>query len=202
MVIGPSFSRVRMREAVGSLPGASSAASPIPRMPGLARQTPRISVTFEATSVAKRSLGRSDLKPFAAWDEGRPETELNFKLHRQATDKIVAFRPTPQSSLRHFSRVRFPPKADFRAVHFCPAKKRKLSRFLVCEGAGRCPGSQGVNFHTPPAWSGERTRRASGFDKPASAHVRHRSRVLCEPRHHRRLRPRWQWVSGPSRGCR
>jgi hypothetical protein len=58
-------------------------------MRGLARQTPRVSVTFEATSVAKRSLGRSVLKPFADWDDGRPETELNFKLYRQATNKIV-----------------------------------------------------------------------------------------------------------------
>jgi hypothetical protein len=69
--------------------GVVTRASPIPRMRGLARQTPRVSVTFEATSVAKRSLGRSVLKPFADWDDGRPETELNFKLYRQATNKIV-----------------------------------------------------------------------------------------------------------------
>ena len=36
-----------------------------------------------------RRLGRSELKAFKDWDDGRPETELNFKLYRQATDKIV-----------------------------------------------------------------------------------------------------------------
>ena len=38
------------------------------------------------TTVAKRALGRSELKPFSDWDDGRPETELNFKLYRQATN--------------------------------------------------------------------------------------------------------------------
>ena len=37
---------------------------------------------------AKRRLGRSELKPFNAWNDGRPETELNFKFYRQATNKI------------------------------------------------------------------------------------------------------------------
>jgi hypothetical protein len=37
----------------------------------------------------KRPLGRSDLKPFKDWNDGRPETELNFKFYRQATNKIV-----------------------------------------------------------------------------------------------------------------
>lgn len=69
--------------------GIVTRAKPIPRTWELARHTPRVSVTFEATSVAKRSLGRGDLKPFADWDDGRPETELNFKLYRQATNKIV-----------------------------------------------------------------------------------------------------------------
>jgi hypothetical protein len=36
-----------------------------------------------------RSLGRRELKSFDRWDDGRPETELNFKFYRQATDKIV-----------------------------------------------------------------------------------------------------------------
>jgi len=30
-----------------------------------------------------------ELKPFKDWDDGRPETELNFKFYRQATNKIV-----------------------------------------------------------------------------------------------------------------
>ena len=64
-------------------------AKPIPRKPGIARQTPRVSVTIRRTALAKRRLGRSELKRFSDWDDGRPETELNFKFYRQATNKIV-----------------------------------------------------------------------------------------------------------------
>jgi hypothetical protein len=39
--------------------------------------------------MAKRHLGRSELKHFSDWNDSRPETELNFKLYRQATNKIV-----------------------------------------------------------------------------------------------------------------
>jgi hypothetical protein len=35
------------------------------------------------------ALCRKELRHFSAWDDGRPETELNFKFYRQATDKIV-----------------------------------------------------------------------------------------------------------------
>jgi len=34
-------------------------------------------------------LGRSELKPFVSWNDGRPETQLNFKFYREATNKIV-----------------------------------------------------------------------------------------------------------------
>lgn len=53
------------------------------------RWTPRVSITVRRTSLARRPLGRRELKPFTDWDDGRPETELNFKFYRQATDKIV-----------------------------------------------------------------------------------------------------------------
>ena len=55
----------------------------------IARQTPRVSITVKRTAPAKRPLGRSELKRFSDWDDGRPETELNFKFYRQATNKIV-----------------------------------------------------------------------------------------------------------------
>ena len=61
---------------------------PIPRKPGIARQTPRVSITIRCTARAKRRLGRSELKRFSDWNDGRPETELNFKFYRQATNKI------------------------------------------------------------------------------------------------------------------
>jgi len=56
---------------------------------GIARQTPRVSVTIRRTALAKRPLGRRELKHLTDWNDGRPETELNFKFYRQATNKIV-----------------------------------------------------------------------------------------------------------------
>ena len=69
--------------------GVVTAAEAVRPVPGVARQTPRVSITVRCTALARRPLGRADLKPFSDWQDGRPETELNFKLYRQATDKIV-----------------------------------------------------------------------------------------------------------------
>src|SRR4051812_45807389 len=70
--------------------GVVGSAETLARKPGVIRQTPRVSITIRRTALAVRSLGRAELKRFSAWDDGRPETELNFKLYRQATNKIVA----------------------------------------------------------------------------------------------------------------
>jgi hypothetical protein len=56
---------------------------------GVARQTPRVSVTVKRTALARRPLGRNELKHFTGWKDGQPGTELNFKFYRQATNKIV-----------------------------------------------------------------------------------------------------------------
>jgi len=48
-----------------------------------------VGITVRRIAVAKRRLGRSELKPFSNWHDGRPETELNFKFYRQATNKII-----------------------------------------------------------------------------------------------------------------
>jgi hypothetical protein len=69
--------------------GVVSAAVACPRLPGLERQTPRVSITVKPRAFALRRLGRSELKQFTDWQDGRPETELNFKFYRQATNKIV-----------------------------------------------------------------------------------------------------------------
>jgi len=69
--------------------GTVTAARAIAKKPGIERQTPRVSVTIQRTALAKRRLGRSELKPFANWKDGQPATELNFKFYRQATNKIV-----------------------------------------------------------------------------------------------------------------
>ena len=57
---------------------------------GITRQTPRVSIAVKRTAIATRPLGRRELKGFTDWKDGRPETELNFKFYRQATNKIVA----------------------------------------------------------------------------------------------------------------
>ena len=80
--------------------GTVVAAKPTPRRAGIERQTPRVSITVHRTIQARRSLGRVELKPFCDWDDGRPETELNFKLYRQATNKIVGLSPETAEFLR------------------------------------------------------------------------------------------------------
>lgn len=68
--------------------GIVTAARAVARKGGVERQTPRVSIVVKRTALAKRPLGRNELKPFIDWNDGRPETELNFKFYRQATNKI------------------------------------------------------------------------------------------------------------------
>jgi hypothetical protein len=44
--------------------GVVTSAEPVAKKRGIARQTPRVSVTIKRTALAKRPLGRDDLKPF------------------------------------------------------------------------------------------------------------------------------------------
>jgi hypothetical protein len=69
--------------------GIVTHAEAIPKKRGVARQTPRVSVTIKRTALAKRPMGRRELKHLTDWNDGRPGTELNFKFYRQATKKIV-----------------------------------------------------------------------------------------------------------------
>jgi len=69
--------------------GIVTHARAIPKKRGIARQTPRVSVTIRRTAPAKRALGRRELRHLTDWEDGRPGTELNFKFYRQATNKIV-----------------------------------------------------------------------------------------------------------------
>jgi hypothetical protein len=82
--------------------GVVVSAKPIPKKRGIARQTPRVSITIRRTALAKRRLGRSELKAFSEWNNGRPETELNFKFYRQATNKIVGISDEAAAFLRGF----------------------------------------------------------------------------------------------------
>ena len=80
--------------------GVVTSARPVARKSGVARQTPRVSVTVARTASARRSLGRRELEPFCDWRDGRPETELNFKFYRQATNKIVGLSASAAAFLR------------------------------------------------------------------------------------------------------
>jgi hypothetical protein len=82
--------------------GVVIAATTIARRPGIDRQTPRVSITVRRTALAKRPLGRGELKPCTQWQDGRPETELNFKFYRQATNKIVGLSPATATFLARF----------------------------------------------------------------------------------------------------
>jgi hypothetical protein len=82
--------------------GVVTSAKAIPKKRTIDRQTPRVSITVKRTALAKRRLGRSDLRSFANWKDSRPETELNFKFYRQATNKIVGISDEAAAFLRGF----------------------------------------------------------------------------------------------------
>jgi hypothetical protein len=82
--------------------GVVSSAKSIEKKRGIARQTPRVSVAIDRTALAKRPLGRSELKCFSDWKDGRPETELNFKFYRQATNKIAGISDVTTAFLDRF----------------------------------------------------------------------------------------------------
>jgi hypothetical protein len=82
--------------------GFVTSAKAIAKKHGVARQTPRVSITITRTALAKRRLGRSELKRFCDWNDDRPETELNFKFYRQATNKIVGISDKAAAFLRGF----------------------------------------------------------------------------------------------------
>jgi hypothetical protein len=82
--------------------GVVTSAEAIAKKRGIARQTPRVSLTIARTALAKRPLGRSELKHLTDWNDGQPGTELNFKFYRQATNKIVGISEPTASFLNEF----------------------------------------------------------------------------------------------------
>jgi hypothetical protein len=82
--------------------GVVATAEAIAKRRGVARQTPRVSLTIRRTALAKRPLGRSALKHFTDWNDGQPETELNFKFYRQATNKIAGISDEAAAFLSEF----------------------------------------------------------------------------------------------------
>lgn len=69
--------------------GIVTDAAAFPKKRDSARQTPRVSIAVKRSALSKRPLGRNELEHLTNWKDGRPETELNFKFYRQATNKIV-----------------------------------------------------------------------------------------------------------------
>lgn len=55
---------------------------------GVARWTPRVSITVTRTALAKPAFGREQLKAWRGATDGSPQAELDFKFYRQATNKI------------------------------------------------------------------------------------------------------------------
>jgi hypothetical protein len=82
--------------------GIVTSSKSIPRKHGIARQTPRVSITIRRTALAKQPFGRSELKRFCDWNDGRPETELNFKFYRQATNKLAGISDEAAAFLHGF----------------------------------------------------------------------------------------------------
>jgi len=82
--------------------GVVTSAKAIAKKRGITRQTPRVSIAIRRTALAKRRLGRTELKSFCDWNDGRPETELNFKFYRQATNKIVGISDETATFLHQF----------------------------------------------------------------------------------------------------
>lgn len=82
--------------------GVVTATKAVAKKRGIERQTPRVSIEVKRTAPVKRPLGRADLKPFTDWDDGKPQTELNFKFYRQATNKIVGLSDEAAAFLASF----------------------------------------------------------------------------------------------------
>ena len=82
--------------------GVVTSAEAIAKTRGIARQTPRVSLTIRRTALAKRPLGQSELKHLTDWNDGLPGTELNFKFYRQATNKIVGISDRAAAFLSEF----------------------------------------------------------------------------------------------------
>src|SRR5437870_7247093 len=60
--------------------GIVTSAQAIAKRRGTVRQTPRVSIAVRRTAFAKRPLGRSELKRFSDWHDGRPQSELSFRF--------------------------------------------------------------------------------------------------------------------------
>ena len=82
--------------------GVVTSAEAVARRPGIERQTPRVNLSIKPTRLSKHPLGRRELKRFSDWNDGKPESELNFKFYRQSTNKIVGISDQAAAFLDEF----------------------------------------------------------------------------------------------------
>src|SRR5258708_12680047 len=71
--------------------GVVTSTKAIAKKRGIARQTPRVSITIRRTALAKRRLGRSELRVFSDSKDGQPSTELNSKFTPHPTHNTADF---------------------------------------------------------------------------------------------------------------
>jgi hypothetical protein len=82
--------------------GVVTSAEAVARAPDIERQTPRVTLTVRRIASARRPLGRGDVRHLSRWDDGQPGTEINFKLYRQATNKVVGLTNATVAFLEEF----------------------------------------------------------------------------------------------------
>jgi hypothetical protein len=81
--------------------GVVTSAEAVAKKRGIVRQTPRVSVAISRTALAKRPLGRIELR-HTNWNDGQPGSELNFKFYRQATNKVAGISDQAAAFLDEF----------------------------------------------------------------------------------------------------
>jgi hypothetical protein len=82
--------------------GVVTSAEAVAKKRGIVRQTPRVSVAISRTALAKRPLGRIELRHLTNWNDGQPGSELNFKFYRQATNKVAGISDQAAAFLDEF----------------------------------------------------------------------------------------------------
>jgi hypothetical protein len=82
--------------------GVVTSAEAVAKKRGIVRQTPRVSVAIRRTALAKRPLGRIELRHLTNWNDGQPGSELNFKFYRQATNKVAGISDQAAAFLDEF----------------------------------------------------------------------------------------------------
>jgi hypothetical protein len=82
--------------------GVVTSATALPKVHMSRYEFPCVTVSIARQLKARKPLGRGTLKPFRAWDDGQPATELNAKFYRQPANKIAAISARTAAFLEEF----------------------------------------------------------------------------------------------------